>query len=193
MPKTEKKYPEWVQKQRGVGMTVKEKDGNYYLYRRTSKRVPGKKYPQPVDTYVGVITPDGIVRSTRRKVDVTDIEVCEFGFTEALLQLCPESWKKAVGDDWEEYLRVIIRDHSPNTYLKKEYTIREKEDFRHNYGAQISSLNRRLRLESGTDLNELLLLNDVYLVYLEKGPVVSRISQEQKEFLERHGIRLEAS
>ena len=193
MPKTEKKYPEWVQKQRGVGMTVKEKDGNYYLYRRTSKRVPGKKYPQPVDTYVGVITPDGIVRSTRRKVDVTDIEVCEFGFTEALLQLCPESWKKAVGDDWEEYLRVIVRDHSPNTYLKKEYTIREKEDFRHNYGAQISSLNRRLRLESGTDLNELLLLNDVYLVYLEKGPVVSRISQEQKEFLERHGIRLEAS
>lgn len=193
MPKTEKKYPEWVQKQRGVGMTVKEKDGNYYLYRRTSKRVPGKKYPQPVDTYVGVITPDGIVRSTRRKVDVTDIEVCEFGFTEALLQLCPESWKKAVGDDWEEYLRVIIRDHSPNTYLKKEYTIREKEDFRHNYGAQIGSLNRRLRLESGTDLNELLLLNDVYLIYLEKGPVVSRISQEQKEFLERHGIRLEAS
>ena len=193
MPKTEKKYPEWVQKQRGVGMTVKEKDGNYYLYRRTSQRVPGKKYPQPVDTYVGVITPDGIVRSTRRKVDVTDIEVCEFGFTEALLQLCPESWKKAVGDDWEEYLRVIIRDHSPNTYLKKEYTIREKEDFRHNYGAQIGSLNRRLHLESGTDLNELLLLNDVYLVYLEKGPVVSRISQEQKEFLERHGIRLEVS
>lgn len=193
MPKTEKRYPEWVQKQRGVGMTVKEKGGNYYLYKRTSKRVPGKKYPQPVDTYVGVITPDGIVKSTRRKVDVTDIEVCEFGFTEALVQLCPEGWKKAVGDDWEEYLRVIIRDYSPKTYLRKKYTIGEKEDFRHNYAAQVGSLNRRLRLESGTDLNELLFLDDVYLVYLEKGPVVSRISQEQKAFMEKHGIRLETS
>lgn len=193
MPRTEKKYPEWVQKQRGVGMTVKEKGGNYYLYKRTSKRVQGKKYPQPVDTYIGVITPDGIIRSTRRIVRVTDIEVYEFGFTEALTQICPESWKKAVGDDWEEYLRVIIREHSPGTYLLKENTIKTKDDFRYNYGAQIASLNRRLRLESETDLKELLLLNDIYLIYLEKGPVVSRISQEQKIFLERHGIRLETS
>ena len=52
MPKTEKTYPEWVQKYRTKGMTVKKKGDAYYLYKRTSKRVPGKKYPQPVDTYV---------------------------------------------------------------------------------------------------------------------------------------------
>lgn len=193
MPVTEKKYPEWVQQYRKKGTTVKEKGGRYYLYKRTSRRVPGKKYPQPVDTYIGVITPEGVIEAGRRIVTVTDIEVYEFGFTETLMQLCPESWKKAVGDDWEEYLRLIIREYSPNTYLLREYTIGKKEDFRHNYGAQVASLSRRLRLESETDLNELILLSDIYLIYLEKGPVVSRISQGHKVFLERHGVRLETS
>lgn len=193
MPVTEKKYPEWVQQYRKKGTTVKEKGGRYYLYKRTSRRVPGKKYPQPVDTYIGVITPEGVIEAGRRIVTVTDIEVYEFGFTETLMQLCPESWKKAVGDDWEDYLRMIIREYSPNTYLLREYTIGKKEDFRHNYGAQVASLSRRLRLESETDLNELILLSDIYLIYLEKGPVVSRISQEHKVFLERHGVRLETS
>lgn len=193
MPVTEKKYPEWVQQYRKKGTTVKEKGGRYYLYKRTSRRVPGKKYPQPVDTYIGVITPEGVIEAGRRIVTVTDIEVYEFGFTETLMQLCPESWKKAVGDDWEDYLRMIIREYSPNTYLLREYTIGKKEDFRHNYGAQVASLSRRLRLESETDLNELILLSDIYLIYLEKGPVVSRISQGHKVFLERHGVRLETS
>ena len=193
MPVTEKKYPEWVQQYRKKGTTVKEKGGRYYLYKRTSRRVPGKKYPQPVDTYIGVITPEGVIEAGRRIVTVTDIEVYEFGFTETLMQLCPESWKKAVGDDWEEYLRLIIREYSPNTYLLREYTIGKKEAFRHNYGAQVASLSRRLRLESETDLNELRLLSDIYIIYLEKGPVVSRISQGHKVFLERHGVRLETS
>ncbi|SDB58912.1 hypothetical protein [Butyrivibrio sp. INlla16] len=43
--KTEKVYPEWVQAQRVKGTTIKKKGDSYYLYKRTSKRVPGKKYP----------------------------------------------------------------------------------------------------------------------------------------------------
>ena len=193
MPKTEKKYPDWVQRQRRKGTTVKEKGGKYYLYKRTSRRVAGKKYPQPVDTYIGVITPDGIIESTRRVIDVTDIEVYEYGFTESVMRLCPESWKKAIGEDWEEYLMAIIKERSGQTYLLRENTIKSKEEFRHSYGSQVGSLNKRMRLESGTDLNELEHLKDIYLIYLEKGPVVSRIRQEQKAFLESHGIRLETS
>ena len=193
MPKTEKKYPDWVQKQRRKGTTVKEKGGKYYLYKRTSRRVEGKKYPQPVDTYIGVITPDGVIESRRRIVNVTDIEVYEYGFTESVLQLCPESWKKAIGEDWEDYLKVIIKEKSEYTYLLKDNKIKTKEEFRHNYGAQIGPLNKRMRLETGTDLNELMLLKDIYLIYLEKGPVVSRITEEHREYLKSHGIRLETS
>ncbi len=58
MPVTEKRYPDWVQEQRVRGTTAKKKGDTYYLYKRPSRRVPGKKYPQPVDTYIGIITPD---------------------------------------------------------------------------------------------------------------------------------------
>ena len=75
MPITEKKYPDWVQKYRTQGKTVKKKGDAYYLYKRTSKRVPGKKYPQPVDTYIGIITPEGIIESSKKKISITDIEV----------------------------------------------------------------------------------------------------------------------
>jgi hypothetical protein len=47
-----------------------------------------------------------------------------------------------------------------------------------------------MRLEQGTDLNELAQLKDIYLVYLEKEPVVSRISESHREILEKYGIRL---
>ena len=190
MPRTERKYPEWVQQQRKVGTTVKERDGKYYLYKRTSRRVPGKKYPQPVDTYIGVITPEGVIESTRRKVSVTDIEVYEYGFSEAVMQICPESWKRAIGQDWEDYLKIIITEHSKGSYLKKREIIKKKEEFRHSYGAQVASLNRRMKKELGTDLQGLSALKDIYLIYLDKGPVVSRITDTHREFMERYGIRL---
>ena len=79
MPKSEKTYPEWVQKQRIRGTAVKKKGDAYYLYKRTSKRVPGKKYPQPVDTYIGIITPEGVVKTNRKRVTLTDVEVWEYG------------------------------------------------------------------------------------------------------------------
>ena len=67
MPVTEKKYPDWVQKYRSKGTTVKKKGDSYYLYKRTSRRIKGKKYPQPVDTYIGMITPEGVIQSNKRK------------------------------------------------------------------------------------------------------------------------------
>ena len=97
-------YPEWVQNYRTRGKTVKKVGNTYYLYKRTSKRVPGKKHPQPVDTYIGIITPEGVIESRKKKLALTDVEVKEYGFSQALWQLCPESWKKPLGDDWEEVL-----------------------------------------------------------------------------------------
>ena len=60
-----------------------------------------KKYPQPVDTYIGVITPEGVIQSNKRKVplvykgthgqaELTDAEVWEYGFSKAAWELCPD-------------------------------------------------------------------------------------------------------
>lgn len=181
-------YPEWVQVYRTRGKTVKKIGNAYYLYKRTSKRVPGKKYPQPVDTYIGVITPEGVVESGRKKMSLTGIEVKEYGFSRALWLLCPQGWKKPLGNDWEDVLRVIIRKCSPQSYLFKEGGTRSEEGLHYQIAAQTASLSRRIYKEHGTKLSELEKLKTIYLLYLGKETVVSKVNGEQKDLLGKLGI-----
>ena len=190
MPKTEKTYPEWVQKYRTKGMTVKKKGDAYYLYKRTSKRVPGKKYPQPVDTYVGIITPEGVVESKKKKVELSNIEVWEYGFSKSILDLCPEGWKKPLGDEWEDVLRIIICSWSDASYLQKE-KLKDKDGFRCQFNTQAASLSRRIWKDHKVDIKELAPLKKVYLVKIGKENVISKIEPEQEEILVRLGLRLE--
>ena len=60
-------YPDWVKQFREKGTSVKKVGNSYYLYKHTSKRVPGKKYPQAMDTYIGIITPSGVIRKNKKK------------------------------------------------------------------------------------------------------------------------------
>lgn len=190
MAATERKYPDWVQEQRTRGTTVKKKGDTYYLYKRTSRRVPGKKYPQPVDTYIGIITPEGVIKSEKKKISLGGIEVKEYGFSRAIWQLCPEGFKKPLGDDWEDVLSLILWKWSPETYLLKERKLKSEQDFHYQFSAQAASLSRRFYKEHGIDIKELQILKSIYLLYFEKEKVVSRISPEQGELLEKIGVEL---
>lgn len=186
-----KVYPDWVQKHKVRGTTVKKVGTNYYLYKHTSKRVPGKKYPQPVDTYIGIITPEGVIESNKRKISLTEIEVREYGFSKTVWQICPEGWKKPLGEDWEDVLSIIIQKWSPESYLSKENAIKREEDFHYQFAAQISSLNRRIYKEYRIEPSELQKLKSIYLVYMGTKTAVSKINCEQKQLLERLGVVLE--
>ena len=191
MATTDKVYPEWVQRYRTRGMTVKKKGEAYYLYKRTSKRVPGKKYPQPVDTYVGLITPAGVIQSDKKKVALSNIEVREYGFTKAVQELCPVEWKKPLGADWEAVLNIIILKHSPESYLKDRNDQKKEDDFHYQFAAQTASLSRRLQKKYGKDLVELEKLKTIYLVRIGKNEVVSAISPAQQEIVDELGLKLE--
>lgn len=191
MPVSEKKYPDWVQKYRIKGTTVKKKGNTYYLYKRTSRRVKGKKYPQPVDTYIGVITPEGVIQSNKKKVSLSDAEVWEYGFSKALWELCPDGWKKPLGDDWKDVLSIIILKCSPRTYIQRENAIKKETDFRYKFAAQKASLSRRIYKEWGVGLEELHKLDTVYLICLDKNEVISKISEEQQELLNRIKVKFE--
>lgn len=190
MPVTEKRYPNWVQEQRTQGTTVKKKGDTYYLYKRTSRRVPGKKYPQPVDTYIGIITPEGVIKSEKKKISLSGIEVREYGFSKAVWQLCPQGWKKPLGDDWEDVLSIILWKWSPETYLTKERTLKPEQNFHYQFNAQASSLSRRMYKEYGVGLQELQVLKSIYLLYMEKERAVSKINPEQELLLEKTGVDL---
>lgn len=191
MPVTEKKYPEWVQVFRSRGTTVKKKGDAYYLYKRTSKRVPGKKYPQPVDTYIGLITPDGVVESGKRKLDITSAEVREFGYSKALKELCPQAWKTPLGDEWEEVFLHVVKRLSPRSYLLRGRELRDDKELRCSMSAQHGLFSRRLFKEYGVDAKDLAVLDDIYIIYMGGHEVVSRVSDAQEALLDSLGVHLE--
>ena len=186
-----KVYPEWVQAQKRKGTTIKKVGDNYYLYKHSSKRVPGKKYPVPVDTYIGVITPEGVVESKKKKISMISAEVWEYGFSKVLWLLCPEDWKKPLGDDWEDVLAIITLKWSPESYISRERKIKREEDFHYQFAAQMGSLSRRIYKSQGVDIDELRKLATIYMVCMEKEVIISKIKDEQKAMLDRLGVDLE--
>lgn len=191
---SEKVYPDWVQKQKTTGTTVKKVGNHYYLYKHSSKRVRGKKNPVPVDTYIGKITPEGIEKSGSKKVVVNDAEVIvkEYGFSRAVEVLCPAGWKEPLGKNWQEVLDFIIVRESPESYIPQIRKVPELLDPHIQLGAQKTALQRRMKKEYGVDFKELRQLSSIYMVSVFGEKLVSRISGEQKNLLERLELKLEA-
>ena len=55
-------YPDWVEKFRGPGKTIRKVKNGYGLYKCTSVYVPGEKYPKSKQEYLGMITEkDGFI------------------------------------------------------------------------------------------------------------------------------------
>lgn len=188
-----KVYPDWVQKQKTTGTTVKKVGNNYYLYKHSSKRVPGKKNPVPVDTYIGKITPNGIEKSGSKKVAANDTEIIvkEFGFSRSVELLCPAGWKEPLGKDWQKVLDYIIVRESPESYITQSRGIPESLDPHIQYGAQKSALQRKMKKEYHVELKDLRLLSTVYIVRIVGKNFLSKMTDEQKSLLERMELKLE--
>lgn len=189
--RTEIVYPEWVQEHRTKGTTVKKVGNNYYLYKRTSKRVPGKKYPQPVDTYIGMITPDGIIKKKKTLLATTSVEVKEYGFSKAVQELCPEDWKAVSGSDWEDKLNLLIVHWSPNSYITRKHEIKTEEELRFSISSQAAALSRRLYKNCGAGIEQLKMLDTIYAVYIEKQVFISKIDEKQQKLLDKLKLHLE--
>jgi len=187
-----KVYPEWVQRCKERGTTVKKVGENYYLYKHSSKRVPGKKNPVPVDTYIGRITPEGVVRGNKKKVDAndSDIIVKEYGFSRAIRHMCPSGWKEPLGNAWKEVLDFIILRESPESYVQDEYEDGISLDPHIQPGVQKTTLIRRIRQEYGIEWKEIQALSTIYLVSFSGKKAISRISEDQKKFLDRIGLEM---
>ena len=175
-------YPDWVKKFRRKGTAVKKVGNSYYLYQHTSKRVPGKKYPQAVDKFIGVITPDGVVEKNKKKVSLEDIEVYEYGFSYALYSICPEKWKKLLKDEWFAVLKSIISYYSPNSYLLEVNDECSKN---------VSLYERKLFDSLNISLEELLSLSTIYLLRFKDRDVISKINDDQNAILDRLNVKID--
>lgn len=84
--------PEWVQKYKQLGTTVKKIGNNYYLYHATSKWNPEKNYPESVQTYIGKITENGVAN---KKVSI-DVGRTEASLLSALIPNLPDDLGKLI-------------------------------------------------------------------------------------------------
>jgi len=186
-------YPDWVQSFKTKGTTIKRVRDNYYLYKHTSKRVPGKKNPVPVDTYIGKITPEGIIKSDQKKIPVSNGEVIvrEFGYSRAVELLCPPGWKEPLGECWKEVLDFIILKESPESYIRDERQVADSIDKHIQPWTQKNMLSRRIAREYHIGLDDLKILSTIYLVTIGKNRMISRISGDQQKLIEQLGIELE--
>ena len=138
-----------------------------------------------------MITPEGVIQSNKRKVSLTDAEVWEYGFSKAVWELCPDDWKKTLGNDWQDVLSIILLKQSKTSYIQKTRVMKKESDFRYQFAAQTASLSRRIYKKWGIGLEELHRLETIYLVCLDKTEIISKVNEAQRELLEKIQAALE--
>jgi hypothetical protein len=183
-------YPDWVNSFKEKGTSVKKIGNEFYLYRSTSKRVPGKKYPQPVQEYIGTITKEGVVKSAVRKVSTDRVRVYEYGMSYTLQKLLPESFLINAHD--KETLRLaflhIVKYFSPRSYLLRGVELPTLSELHINLNIQIKRYERL----SGISIEDIKPLSDIYLVETKECDMISEVTSEMREILSRPGVEIDA-
>jgi hypothetical protein len=180
------KYPDWVNAHKTKGTSVKKVGGSYYLYSTTSKRVAGKKYPQPVQKFIGTITPDGVTKSSIRKVSTERVRVFEYGFSFALKHLLPKKFSDDIRDpEKREFAFLnIVRHFSPTSYLLRDTDVPSPEELHMSLCAQIKKFERL----AGVSIPELLPLTGLYLVETKETDMLSVVTPGISEIFLKTGV-----
>ena len=183
-------YPDWVNAYKEKGTSVKKVGSEYYLYRATSKRVPGKKYPQPVQEYIGTITREGVTKTNVRKISTDSVRVYEYGRSYALQSLLPESF--LINSHDRETLRLaflhIVRHVSPKSYLLRGTELPSLAELHINLSLQIKRYERL----AGITIEDLRPLSELYLVETRECDMLSEVTPEMSEILTRLKVKIDA-
>ena len=182
MPRTAV-YPPWVREKVPPGHTVKKVGKKYYLYETKSHYVKGKKNPQPVNKYVGVITEEGIRYSSRRVVD-TELhpEWFEYGFSRCMYDHCfsvlLKEFKK--NELTESITLNVIKQLSPRSYLLKGKEIPSPEELHVCICNQIRKIEEKKKIQ----FDDYQILKDVLLIELDGKRIITAVNDEQKKLAE---------
>ncbi|HBS60500.1 MAG TPA: hypothetical protein DEA44_14695 [Firmicutes bacterium] len=184
------KYPDWVNAFKERGTSVKKVGNEYYLYRSTSKRVPGKKYPQPVQEYIGIITREGVIKTNVRKISTDRVRVYEYGMSFVLQSLLPEAF--LINSHDKETLRFaflhIVNHVSPKSYLLRNVDLPSLSDLHINLNVQ----RKRYERLTGISIEDLQPLSDLYLVETKECDMLSEVTPQMSEVLARVGVKINA-
>lgn len=182
-------YPDWVNAFKEKGTAVKKVGNEYYLYRATSRRVQGKKYPQPMHEYIGTITKGGVVKTTVKKISTDRVRVYEYGMSYAMQTLLPDAF--LINNHDRETLRMaflhIVKSVSPKSYLLRDAELAPLDDLHINLSMQTQRYERM----AGVSIEELRPLSELYLVETRECEMLSEVTDEMRGLLARLGVELD--
>ena len=183
-------YPDWVNAFKVKGTSIKKVGNEYYLYHSTSKRIPGKKYPQPIQEYIGTITKEGVVRTNVRKISTDRIRVYEYGMSYALQSLLPEAFliNSHNKDTLHFAFLYIVKHVSPRSYLLRGIELPSLSDLHINLNVQFKRYERL----AGIVIEDLRPLSELYLVETRECDILSEVSSEMYEMFARLGVEINA-
>lgn len=96
--------------------------------------------------------------------------------------LVPDEWKKTLEDDWYIVFLSIIHEVSPESYLLMDFQL--PEDIHRNI-----SLHKKKLMEM-VDFECLVKLKTIYLIVFSDRKVLSKISDDQMEILNKYHIMI---
>lgn len=76
--------PEFAKPYKKKGYDVRKQKDNYFLYKISSHRVPGMKYPKLDQEYIGIIKPDGTLLEKKKYALTNSRQYLEFGLSNFL-------------------------------------------------------------------------------------------------------------
>ncbi len=170
--------PPWAPQSLGLKFWHVAKDGCCHIL-NCKVRVKGERGSKIATEYVGIVVPKGYLYKAD-DVAVAD-EVKEYGFTNAMIYLCPESFKDAAGTNWLDYLLTIIEQYSPNSYL---LDLREKPA-----GNDLPALNMLLNKDISVSLDELWsLFGNLTCITIQGRKIAAPLSDYQAKKASELGI-----
>jgi hypothetical protein len=181
------KYPDWVNAHKTKGTSVKKVGDSYYLYASTSRRLKGMKYPQPVQKFIGTITPDGVVKSNVRKVSTERVRVFEYGFSFAMKHLLPGEFMDDIRDreKGNDVFLNIVRRFSPTSYLLRDIDVPSPEELHISVCTQTKTFERL----TGIRIDGLRPLSGLYLVETKQVDMLSLATPQITEIFEEIGVQ----
>ena len=167
--------PEWaVDYKAKHGGTLRKRGNAIYYYKKTSRREKTGEPPVSYEKYMGILTEEhGLIPPQRTLIDTNRMSWAEYGWTKVILTLCPETWKKACGNDAEEILHACIISESPNSMLKFKYPSGfSDKQIETRVKTQKTSLYRRLLNECGINHKELDIFKNLLVLFDKSGHVI---------------------
>lgn len=187
------KLPDYVKnvidRASGEAARLDPESQHWFIYRRTSQRVPGKKNPVVKRVDIALCTPMGREElGSRPDISISNCSCHEYGISRVLWAKRPANWMKANGTYCEALFLDAIHDKLPQSYI-----LIDKD-----YSLPSDGLNIELRKVNlweeykaeGITIEALELLRSITLIHYPDHDEITAPTEEQEELLKKLGVKL---